>query len=133
MPTPPAVILFDGVCNLCNGFVQFVLTHDAQAHFQFASLQSAVGQELLATHGVTVAATPESVVLVEGGRVFTHSEAVLRILRQLSGWRWLYALRVLPRGLRDAAYRWVARHRYRWFGRQDACWLPTPDLQARFL
>ncbi|UOR06020.1 thiol-disulfide oxidoreductase DCC family protein [Hymenobacter aerilatus] len=133
MPQPPAVILFDGVCNLCNGFVQFVIARDAQAHFQFASLQSGVGQALLATHGAVVAATPETVVLVENGRVFTHSEAVLRIMRHLPGWRWLYALRVVPRKLRDAAYRWVASHRYRWFGREEACWLPTPALRARFL
>lgn len=133
MPKPPTVILFDGVCNLCNGFVQFVIARDAQAYFQFASLQSPVGQELLAAHGVVIAATPESVVLVEGDRVFTHSEAVLRVLRQLPGWRWLYVLRVLPRGLRDMAYRWVAHHRYRWFGREEACWLPTPALRTRFL
>lgn len=130
---PTAVILFDGVCNLCNGFVQFVITHDSQALFRFASLQSEAGQALLARRGVAVAATPESVVLVDNSGVFTHSDAVLRILRRLAGWRWLYALRIVPRGLRDAVYCWVARHRYRWFGRQGACWLPTPALQARFL
>ncbi|QNE40109.1 thiol-disulfide oxidoreductase DCC family protein [Hymenobacter sp. NBH84] len=134
MPQPPAVILFDGVCNLCNGFVQFVIARDAQARFQFASLQSEVGQTLLAAHGIVVVATPESVVLVEDGRAYTHSQAVLRILRQLPGWRWVYAFRIVPRWLRDAAYRWVARHRYQWFGQQEeACWLPTPALQARFL
>ncbi|GAA3917420.1 thiol-disulfide oxidoreductase DCC family protein [Hymenobacter algoricola] len=135
MISPPATILFDGVCNLCNGFVQFVIRHDAAGRFRFASLQSASGQALLAAHGITLPATgPETVLLVEGGQVYTHSTAVLRIARGLGGaWRLLYAGRLLPRAFRDALYRFVARHRYQWFGRQDACTLPTPELQQRFL
>lgn len=133
MPAAPAIILFDGVCNLCNGFVQFVVRRDATGHFHFASLQSAVGQQLLAEHHLPAPAEPDSIVLVAHGRAYTHSQAVLQILRHLPGWRWLAALQVLPRRLRDAMYRWVARHRYRWFGRQEACMLPTPELRARFL
>lgn len=133
MSDASAVILFDGVCNLCDGFVQFVIARDPAARFRFAALQSGVGQELLRSYGIKVAATPESIVLIENNHIYTHSQAVLRILRQLSGWRWLYGFVVLPRVLRDAAYRWVARNRYRWFGRQDACLIPTPALQARFL
>lgn len=134
MASSSAVILFDGVCNLCNGFVQFVIRHDKKGHFRFTSLQSDAGQQLLAQHGATVAATPETVVLVEQGHMYTHSAAVLRILRGLGGaWRLFYLGVLLPRVLRDALYRFVARHRYQWFGQQDACMLPTPALAQRFL
>ncbi len=134
MALPGAVILFDGVCNLCNGFVQFVIERDPSAQFRFASLQSEAGQQLLSAHGAAVPTAPETVVLVENGQVYTHSTAALRILRQLRGpWAWLYAAIVVPRPLRDAVYRFVARHRYQWFGRREACWLPTPELRTRFL
>ncbi|MBX0292902.1 thiol-disulfide oxidoreductase DCC family protein [Hymenobacter sp. HSC-4F20] len=134
-PAPSATILFDGVCNLCNGFVQFVIEHDAAGRFRFASLQSVAGQELLRAHGLPLQAEPESVVLVAGGQAYTHSAAALGILKQLSGaWGLVGTLgEVFPRFLRDAVYRLVARNRYRWFGRQESCWLPTPELQARFL
>lgn len=135
MSPTPATILFDGVCNLCNGFVQFVIRHDHQQRFHFAALQSEAARALLARHGQPLPAPePDSVVLVENGQVYTHSEAILRIAAGLGGaWRALAVGRVLPRPLRDAAYRWVARHRYQWFGRQDSCMLPTPELKARFL
>ncbi|MBC6990332.1 thiol-disulfide oxidoreductase DCC family protein [Hymenobacter sp. BT491] len=134
MAQSSGTILFDGVCNLCNGFVQFVIEHDAQGRFRFASLQSEAARVLLSAHGTTVAATPETIVLVEDGTVYTHSGAVLRILRQMSGlWPLLYVGIVLPAAFRDAMYRFVARHRYQWFGRQEACMLPTPELTQRFL
>ena len=132
-----ALILFDGVCNLCNGFVQFVIRHDPAGRFRFAALQSDAGRAVLAAHGVDAAAAmaePESVRLLHEGRLYSHSDAVLRIAHAL-GWPWrlLGVGRLLPRAWRDAAYRFVARHRYRWFGRQESCWLPTPELRARFL
>ena len=137
MPAPaPATILFDGVCSLCNGFVQFVIRHDAAGYFRFAALQSAAGQALLAAHGQPnlASADPDSVVLVEAGRVYTHSAAVLRIAGHLGGlWRVAAVGWLLPRTWRDGLYRYVARHRYRWFGRQESCWLPTPALRERFL
>lgn len=136
MPSAPsATILFDGVCNLCNGFVQFVIEHDAAGRFRFASLQSGVGQELLRAHGLQPRQEPDSVVLLEGGRAYTHSAAALGVLRGLGGvWGVAGAAgQLFPRFLRDAVYRLVARNRYRWFGRQEACWLPTPELKARFL
>ncbi|GAB2767342.1 putative DCC family thiol-disulfide oxidoreductase YuxK [Hymenobacter luteus] len=130
-----ATILFDGVCNLCNGFVQFVIEHDAAGRFRFASLQSGVGQELLRSHGLLPQQEPDSVVLLEGGRAYTHSAAALGVLRGLGGlWGVVGTVgQLFPRFLRDAVYRLVARNRYRWFGRQEACWLPTPELKARFL
>ena len=131
-----ATILFDGICNLCNGFVQFIIRHDPQGRFRFAALQSELGRELLAAHGQVAipAGGPDSVVLLEDGRLYSHSTAVLRIAGRLSGvWRVAAVGWLLPLRWRDALYRYVARHRYRWFGRQEICWLPTPELRARFL
>jgi predicted DCC family thiol-disulfide oxidoreductase YuxK len=134
----PAIILFDGVCNLCNGFVQFIIEHDPAGRFQFTALQSEAGQALLRLHGLnslTPGTDPDSIQLLEDGRLYSHSTAVLRIARRLGGgWVLLAAPGwLLPATVRDALYRFVARNRYRWFGRQEACWLPTPALRARFL
>ncbi|WP_046245631.1 thiol-disulfide oxidoreductase DCC family protein [Hymenobacter terrenus] len=133
----PDTILFDGVCNLCNGFVQFVIRHDPQGHFHFAALQSEAAQRLLTERGIvpaTLPTEPESVLLLSSGQLYSHSTAVLRIAGQLGGvWRLAGVGWVLPRPWRDALYRFVARHRYRWFGRQESCMLPTPALKARFL
>jgi predicted DCC family thiol-disulfide oxidoreductase YuxK len=126
-------VLFDGVCNLCNGFVQFVITRDPSKRLRFGTLQSDGAQQLLAStpHAAFV---PDSVVLVEDGRVFTRSTAALRIARQLTfPWRLAYLFILVPRPLRDWIYDWVASHRYGWFGRRDACMVPTPELRARFL
>lgn len=134
--SPPDTILFDGVCNLCNGFVQFVIRHDPAGRFRFVALQSEAARALLAAHGLPAAAPadPESVLLLSGGRLYSHSTAVLRVAYGLGGaWRLARLGEVLPRAWRDALYRFVARHRYRWFGRQESCMLPTPALKARFL
>ncbi|WP_181304978.1 thiol-disulfide oxidoreductase DCC family protein [Rufibacter sp. XAAS-G3-1] len=132
LPSSPT-ILFDGVCNLCNGFVQFVINHDPKSYFRFASLQSEAGQEVLSTHGLPTGHF-KSVLLVENGQLYTRSAAALRIVRRLSeGWSLLYALVLVPPFLRDPLYDWVSRNRYRWFGRQESCMLPTPALKARFL
>jgi predicted DCC family thiol-disulfide oxidoreductase YuxK len=114
--------------------VQFIIRHDAAGYFQFTSLQSEAGQKLLAQHNVTVAATPDTVILIQHSHLYTHSTAVLRILRGLGGaWQLCYAAMLVPRVVRDAVYRLVARYRYQWFGQQDACMLPTPELAQRFL
>ena len=122
-------MLFDGVCNLCNGFVQFILRRDRSGRFQFASLQSGTARQLL-NGDVPV----ETVVLIEEGKTFVKSAAALRILRRLRfPWPLLYVFIVVPRGLRDIVYDWVARHRYGWFGKRDACMLPSPHWRGRFL
>jgi predicted DCC family thiol-disulfide oxidoreductase YuxK len=127
------VILFDGVCNLCNGFVQFVIDRDPQARFRFASLQSDAAAARLGGRTVSTS-LPDSVLLLEANRLYTESDAALRVLRGLTfPWNLAYAFAVVPRPLRDVIYRWVARNRYRWFGRRDVCMVPTPDLRARFL
>jgi predicted DCC family thiol-disulfide oxidoreductase YuxK len=128
-----SIVVFDGVCNLCNWVVQLIIRHDPDGYFQFASLQSEAGKTLLESHGVSTV-QPESVVLVRDGRVFTMSDAALEITRDLGfPLSMLYPLIVLPKGFRDWVYKIVARNRYRWFGRRDACMMPTPDLKRRFL
>jgi predicted DCC family thiol-disulfide oxidoreductase YuxK len=133
------VILFDGVCNLCNRSIQFVIRHDPDAQFQFAPLQSEVAHRLLRSVGDASEvdsrpAIPDSFILLDEGRVFKRSTAALRIVRQLrSPWRLLYALTIVPRPLRDWLYDRIAQNRYRWFGRRDTCMVPTPQLRARFL
>lgn len=128
-----AVVLFDGVCNLCNGAVRFIIDHDPAGRFRFAALQSDAGRILLERCGLDPD-TFDSIVLVEEGACFTRSTAALRIVRRLSGpWWLLAALVVLPRPLRDFAYDCVARSRYRVFGRRDRCMVPTPELISRFL
>jgi predicted DCC family thiol-disulfide oxidoreductase YuxK len=127
------VILFDGVCNLCNGFVQFVITRDPSERFRFGALQSDGARRLLAS-GPHTAPVSDSVVLLDEGRVFTRSTAALRIARQLTfPWRLAYLFILVPRPVRDWIYDWVASHRYGWFGRRDVCMVPTPGLRARFL
>jgi predicted DCC family thiol-disulfide oxidoreductase YuxK len=127
------VILFDGVCNLCNGLVQFVIARDPHAQFRFASLQSTAAAVLLQPLGGQ-AALPDSVVLVDGDRVYTQSTAALRVARRLGlPWSLAYAFAIVPESWRNVVYAWVARHRYHWFGKRDVCMIPTADLRARFL
>ena len=137
LPTEPhPVVLFDGVCNLCSASVQWIIERDPGAAFRFASLQSEAGAALLEMHGLSLpaGADPDSVLLVDETGVHEQSDAALRIARGLGRpWSLLWGLRFVPRFVRDGLYRLVARNRYRWFGRKDACWLPTPELRSRFL
>ena len=128
------MILFDGICNLCNGLVQFVIARDPSQKFRFGALQSHGAQRLLASTTPHTAPVPDSIVLVDAGRVFTRSTAALRIARQLTfPSRLAYLFIVVPLPVRDWVYDWVASHRYGWFGRREVCMVPTPDLRARFL
>jgi predicted DCC family thiol-disulfide oxidoreductase YuxK len=128
-----AIVLFDGVCNFCNASVNFVIERDKAGYFKFAPLQSEIGEELVAKHGIDTADT-DSVIVVENDRAYTYSSGALRIAKQLDGiWSWSYAFIVVPKPIRDFAYRLFAKHRYRLFGRQDACMMPTPEIRARFL
>jgi predicted DCC family thiol-disulfide oxidoreductase YuxK len=127
------VILFDGVCNLCNASVQFVIRRDPGDVFRFASLQSPAGRTLLQRHGLP-ADQLASIVLVDGDRCLVKSDAALRIARALR-WPWplLGAASIVPRTIRDRVYEYVARNRYRWFGKRDSCSLPTGAVAHRFL
>ena len=127
------LILFDGVCNLCNGFVQFVIERDRDGRFQFGALQSAAARRVLDQH-CAAGPLPDSVVLVEEGSLFTGSTAALRIVRRLrSPWPLAAFMLVIPRPLRDWLYAGVARRRYRWFGKREHCMVPTPGLRSRFI
>lgn len=130
------IILFDGVCNLCNSAVQWVIEHDKDRRFHFASLQSdAARRELEKVLGrAEIDALPDSIVLLDSDGVHTRSAAALRIARRLGRPFTLLGLgTVLPRPIRDAIYGLIARNRYRWFGRRDSCTTPSPDSAARFL
>jgi predicted DCC family thiol-disulfide oxidoreductase YuxK len=127
------LIVFDGVCHLCTGFVRFVLRHDRAARFHFLSAQSARGAALYGRLGMATCDW-ESNLLVADGRVFTELDAFIEITRRFGGaWRLMPALYALPRRMRDALYLLIARNRYRWFGRRETCWLPEPAWSARFL
>ena len=131
--TQHPVLLFDGVCNLCNASVQWILLRDKHGIFRFASLQSEQGQALLQQFGLDTE-TFNSVVLVDNGQLFTQSDAVLQIASQLGlPWSAASVFRILPTGFRNAVYDWVARNRYRWFGRQEQCMLPRPEWKGRFI
>jgi len=127
------IILFDGVCNLCNTSVQFILKRDRRSRFRFASLQGPAGQALLQRSGLP-ADHLDSFVLVENNKVYTRSSAALRVISRLGGgYTLFYVFWIIPRPIRDGIYDWVARHRYRWFGKEDSCWLPRPEWKERFL
>lgn len=128
-----SVVLFDGVCNLCNAAVRFVIERDPGGRFRFAALDSEAARTLRHATGAP-AALPDSIVLVDEDGEFTRSDAALRIARRLTfPWPLAYVFILVPRVLRDALYDWIARHRYRWFGRRDTCMVPTPELRGRFL
>lgn len=127
------VILFDGVCNLCNGSVQYVIKHDKQGLFRFASLQSDSGQELLQQYQLPQSDFT-SFVLMEEGEIYTRSTAALRVARKLSGIvKLLYGFIIVPAFIRDGVYNFIAKNRYKWFGKQESCMIPTPELKERFL
>ncbi len=128
-----AIVLFDGVCNFCNGAVNFVIGHDKTGYFKFAPLQSEIGEELMARHRIDKHET-DSVILVEDDKAYLHSSAALRIARKLDGiWSWAFGFIVVPSPVRDFLYKLFARYRYKLFGRQEACMIPTPEIRARFL
>lgn len=127
------IVLFDGVCNLCNGAVQWIIPRDPQARISFASLQSPTGHTLAAQYGID-AQQLDSIVVIADNTAYTESDAILRICAMLT-WPWplLAGARIIPRTWRNALYRVVARNRYRWFGQRETCMMPTPTNARRFL
>ncbi|MEY4530875.1 MAG: hypothetical protein RLZZ156_1596 [Deinococcota bacterium] len=127
------ILFFDGVCNLCNRTVQWVIRQDAQQHVQFAALQSETAKLKLGAFSIDLEKL-ESLVFLEDGVVYTHSDAALRLARVLgSPWSWVGILVFAPKFIRDAVYRFIAKNRYAWFGKQESCMMPTPELKKRFL
>lgn len=126
------IVLFDGVCNYCNAMVNFSIRHDPEKKFKYATLQSDIGQRLLAEHGI--GKDVDSVILIEDGKAYMHSTAGLRIVRKMSGiYSLCYVFIIVPAFIRDWAYELFAKYRYRLFGRTDTCMIPTPDMRERFL
>ena len=129
----PDIILFDGVCNLCSGAVQFVLKRDREKSFQFASLQSAFGQNQLLRFNLNTNELP-SIIVIRGDQFFQRSDAVLEISRKLGYvWPLLYGFKIIPRFIRDGIYNWVSNNRYRFFGKKAECWIPDKELNKRFI
>ncbi|TAG11580.1 MAG: DUF393 domain-containing protein [Sphingobacteriia bacterium] len=127
------VILFDGVCNLCSSSVQFIIRNDAKRHFRFASLQSNFGQSILKQFNLPTNEL-DSFILLYKGKIAIKSTGALQVAKQLSGaWPLLYIFIIIPPFIRDAVYEFIGRNRYKWFGKKEACWLPTPEIKALFL
>lgn len=128
-----SIILFDGVCNLCNNSVQFVIKHDKLNKFMFAALQSQRGQELLHQYNLPQQGF-DSFVLVQNEKVFLKSTAALTVAKQLDvPVKLLYGFIIIPAFIRNAVYNFIAKNRYKWFGKKESCMIPTPALQSRFI
>lgn len=126
------IILFDGVCNFCNSSINFIIHRDPRGRYKFASIQSNIGQELIKQYQID--RDVDSVILIENGVCYTESTAALKIGKNLNGFpKWLYVLILVPRVVRDGCYRWFAKRRYRFFGKQDACMIPSKEVRERFL
>jgi len=129
---PQPLILFDGVCNWCVFWVQFIIHRDPGKIFHFASLQSSVGQKILNKLGLP-GKDLNTMILVENDRFYTKSSAVLKITKSMNGfWPILFVFIIVPPGLRNLLYNFIARNRFRWFGRKETCLVPTPDIRDRF-
>lgn len=131
---PQPLYFFDGHCVLCSRFVAFCLKRDPDGHLKFASAQSALGARVLQALDLPDDTLDRTILLLDDGRIYTRSTAALRALRHLQGpVRWLYPLILIPKFLRDPVYDIVARNRIRWFGRLDACLVPSPQTRDRFI
>jgi predicted DCC family thiol-disulfide oxidoreductase YuxK len=129
----PPIILFDGVCNFCNGVVNFIIRQDKKKVFRFAALQSEAGQKLLEQYGLPKEKF-DSFLLIDNGKAYKSSTAGLRLYSRLPWyWKWTQIFWIVPRFLRDAVYNFIARNRYRWFGKSESCMIPTADVRSRFL
>lgn len=126
------ILLYDGVCNLCNSSVQFTIKHDKYNRIRFAALQSEVGKALLTKHQLSEKL--DSVIFIENNKAYTKSDAPLHVTKYFGG---LYPLArvflIVPKFIRNSIYDWIAKNRYRWFGKQESCMMPTPEIRARFL
>lgn len=127
------IVLFDGDCNFCDSSVQFIIKRDPAAHFLFTSLQSDKGMELAKQYAIP--ADVDSLVLIANGKAYTRSSAALHIAKKLDGlWHLLFLFILVPRKIRDGVYDYVAKNRYKWFGKkEDACMLPPPEVRKRFI
>lgn len=127
------IILFDGVCNLCNGSINFIIDRDKNRYFKFAALQSDAGNRYLKEYNLPDSVF-QTIVLVENEKYYTRSTAALRIVRKMDGaWPLLYGFIIIPPFIRNFLYNLIAKNRYRWFGKSETCRIPTPELESLFL
>jgi len=127
------VVVFDGVCNLCEDSVAFIIARDPEAKFKFVSAQSAIGKEIQECYGLD-ALKDETVILIKDGEVFTHSDAGLEIAKDLDGpWQLMRYAKAVQRSVRNRVYSTIAKNRYKWFGKKNVCMLPSSEIKARFL
>ncbi len=132
LPANKVLVLFDGYCNLCNGAVQFILKRDSRDRFRFAALTWPAGKEVLEDHPQL--SSTDSIIVYCAGKVYAHSSAALVIAGRLGGlWPLMKVFWIVPPFIRDAVYKWVARNRYRWFGKKETCMIPETDLGYKFL
>ena len=126
-------MLFDGVCNLCNSWVQFVIKHNSKQTVKMAALQSPEGEKIIAEHEIPEGYL-DSLVLVRNGKVYTHSSAALELCKELDGaWKLFWVFWFIPKFIRDWIYQWIAKNRYRWYGKMEACMIPKPEHKNWFL
>jgi predicted DCC family thiol-disulfide oxidoreductase YuxK len=134
LPRDKKIILFDGVCNLCDSTVQFIIKHDKKDVFRFVAIQSEIGQQIISHIGIDTAKTDSIILYEPGNAYYFKAEAALNIATELGG---VYALvgafKILPKWLSNKVYDYIARNRYKWYGKKDACMIPTPELKAKFL
>ncbi len=134
LPANKKIVLFDGVCNLCNSSVNFIIERDKNDVFRFASLQSDTGQKLISERGMNPTGLTSVILIEPGVAYYQRSSAALEIAKHLSGgYSYLSYLSFLPEGFRDGIYNYIAANRYKWFGKKDACMIPTANLRAKFL
>ena len=127
------IILFDGICNFCNSTVNFTIKKNTKANILFAPLQSAAGHKLLQQYELPLDDL-QSFIFIENGEVYKQSTAALKVCRHLKGlWPLCYGFIIIPKFIRDGIYNWVAKNRYKWFGKKDSCMIPTPELKKQFL
>ena len=127
-----AILLFDGECNFCDSSVQFIIKRDRDGFFYFAALQSEIGEELKKKHHIPDQL--DSIIVIGNNTVYDSSDAALFISKHLNGmWKCVYILKIIPKSLRDSAYKIIAKNRYNWFGKKDFCVIPSPEIRSRFL
>jgi len=133
LKTEKKIILFDGVCNLCNSSVTFVIQRDKKDLFRFAALQEPAGQLLIEKHQIDISKT-DSIILIDGDKAYVKSTAALKVARHLGGaYPLLYGFMIVPNFIRNWVYDYVAKNRYKWYGKKDSCMIPTPELKSKFL
>lgn len=132
LPAGYPVLLFDGVCNYCNRMVNFAIRNDKQGKIKFAALQSEAGQQLRDKYGV--AASADTIILIDNEKAYTYARAAIRVSKYLD-WpaRMLYGFIIVPRFISQPFYKWIARNRYKWWGKRNSCMIPSADVKNRFL